>query len=175
MENQKENSSNYYIESLDIRIEDESTGEAYILTQQYDRGDCGFIQTEEPPTELPEKLENKIENIYDLIFNSFEQPPKPVLNCTGKWFQGDSEGEMNLDLSIEMGQISGNGEDRVGKFEIHGYLMDTHVTFKKSYINKHTLIYFGNSIANNNIYEGEWYLTSSGSKGRFELKIPISK
>ena len=97
---------------------------------------------------------------------------EPLFNCTGKWFQGDSEGEMNINISIEMGEISGVGEDRVGKFEIHGYLMGTDVTFKKSYINKHTLIYFGKSISKNDLYEGEWYLTNSGSKGRFEIKIP---
>jgi hypothetical protein len=166
---------NYYIESLNIRIEDENTGEAYVLTQQSDSGDSGFIETEEPPTPLPETLEKKLSNLWELTFNSFEQPQKPIVNCTGKWFQGDSAGEMNLDMCIEMGEISGEGEDRVGKFEIHGYLMDSYVTFKKSYINKHSLIYFGNSKANNDFFEGEWYLTSSVSKGSFELEIPISK
>ena len=99
----------------------------------------------------------------------------PIIRCKGRWFQGDSEGEMILDLSIEKGDISGNGEDKIGKFEIHGYFIEDNLTFKKSYINKHSLIYFGKSIANDNRFEGVWYLTSSGNKGSFELTIPINK
>lgn len=168
--------NDYFIESINIRIEDSSTGEGYYLTQTYDLGDCGFHEVE-PPTKMPESIDNKLIEIWKFVFNtpiseksSVEE--KPNLRCTGKWFQGESSGSMELDLVISKGDIKGNGEDSVGQFEINGYLFDRYITFKKSYINKHSLLYFGNYNSENEIFEGEWFITRNGVKGRFELFIP---
>lgn len=59
----------YEIESIEIRIEDINSGEGYICTQRYDRGDCGFIMTDEPPTPLPEEIEKTIGNLWVMVFN----------------------------------------------------------------------------------------------------------
>ena len=57
--------NDYFIESINIRIEDSSTGEGYYLTQTYDLGDCGFHEVE-PPTKMPESIDNKLIEIAQL-------------------------------------------------------------------------------------------------------------
>ena len=172
MEFLKEEEPDYYIDSYEVRIEDASTGEGYLLTQQHDRGDCGFINSDEPPTPLPETLEKKLNSLWQLAFNDQSEVVKPTIKATGKWFQDQSVGEMELDLIIENEVISGKGEDKVGPFEINGYIFDKHLTFKKAYVNKHSLVYFGNRNADNGLFEGEWFITRSGTKGTFELQVP---
>ena len=167
--------NDYYIESINIRIEDSLSGEGYYLTQSHDRGDCGFHQGE-LPSELPYKLENKLVELWKFVFETTEEEKsdfseKPNLRLSGKWFQGDSIGEMELDSFISNGIIKGKGEDSIGGFEIDGYLYDRYITFKKSYVNKHSLIYFGNYNSINEIFEGEWFITQNGERGRFELSI----
>jgi hypothetical protein len=168
--------NDYFIESINIRIEDLSTGEGYYFTLTSDLGDCDFYQ-EKPPTQIPVGIDKQIMEIYHKAFDAPESEKssveeKPMLRCTGKWFQGESSGNMELDMFISEGIIKGNGEDSVGQFEINGYLFDRYITFKKSYINKHSLLYFGNYNSVNEIFEGEWFITRNGVKGRFELLIP---
>jgi hypothetical protein len=172
MEFLKENEPDYYIESYEVRIEDASTGEGYYLFQQLDRGDCGFIKTDEPPTPLPVSLENKLNSLWQMAFNDQNEVVKPTFKATGKWFQGQSVGEMEIDLTIENEVIFGKGEDNVGHFEINGYLFNKYLTFKKAYVNKHSLVYFGNRNSQNGLFEGEWFITRSGTQGTFELQIP---
>ena len=166
----------YFIESINVRIEDSSTGDGYYYTLTYDLGDCAFNQ-EEPPTEIPKSLDNQLTDIYHIAFDTPESEKssveeKPILNCTGKWFQGETSGEMELSLIISNGNIKGAGEDPIGQFEIDGYIFDKHISFKKSYINKHSLLYFGLKKPNSEEFEGDWFITRSGSKGTFQLTIP---
>jgi hypothetical protein len=117
-------------------------------------------------------LEKQLNSLWQLAFNDQSEVVKPAIKATGKWFQDQSVGEMELDLIIENEVISGKGEDKVGPFEINGYIFDKHLTFKKAYVNKHSLVYFGNRNAENGLFEGEWFITRSGTKGTFELQIP---
>lgn len=168
--------NDYFIESINIRIEDSSTGEGYYYTLTSDLGYCAFYQ-EAPPTKISKSIDDQLTEIYQIAFDTPESEKsfveeKPTLSCTGKWFQGETSGEMELSLLISNGSIKGNGEDPIGLFEIDGYLFDNHITFKKSYFNKHSLLYFGIKKPNSEVFEGEWFITKSNTKGTFQLTIP---
>ena len=168
--------NDYFIESMNIRIEDSSTGEGYYYTLTYDLGDCAFYQ-EDLPTNIPESLNNQLNEIYQIAFDQPESEKEiveeiPTINCKGKWFQGETSGEMELNLLISNGNVEGDGEDPVGRFKIAGYVYGNHIAFKKSYLNKNSLLYFGSQKPNSELFGGEWFITKSGAKGTFELTIP---
>ena len=168
--------NDYFIESMNVRIEDSSTGEGYYYTLTYDLGDCAFYQ-DEPPTIIPESLDNRLTEIHQIAFELLDIEKKvveenPTIKCKGKWFHGDTSGEMELNLIISNGNIEGDGEDPVGRFKIDGYVYGNHIAFKKSYLNKHSLLYFGSQKPNSELFEGEWFITNSGTNGTFQLTIP---
>jgi len=91
-------------------------------------------------------------------------------NWQGKWYQGDSEGEMELYLTAENGKLTGSGSDSVGEFEINGDISMTDISFDKQYIGKHNVKYAGTS-SDGTTFNGTWNMNDSSS-GEFEITKP---
>eukprot|EP00274_Cyanoptyche_gloeocystis_P004209 CAMPEP_0196657142 /NCGR_PEP_ID=MMETSP1086-20130531/22027_1 /TAXON_ID=77921 /ORGANISM="Cyanoptyche gloeocystis , Strain SAG4.97" /LENGTH=183 /DNA_ID=CAMNT_0041990167 /DNA_START=464 /DNA_END=1015 /DNA_ORIENTATION=+ len=80
--------------------------------------------------------------------------------------------EMQLELNMENGMITAEGEDPVGKFLIHGSY-DTsslEVSFSKQYLGKHTVEYLG--FSDGQAIEGEWEIPNERGtplRGKFRI------
>jgi hypothetical protein len=166
--------SNLGIDSVNVRIEDFDNGEVYVCSLFSDAGENGFILTESPPNDLPNEINEKINQIWNLTFNDTNKNDEnsPKIISTGIWTQGNSSGEMELEFSINKGILIGKGTDLIGDFELSGFQYAQYLTFNKTYINKHSVLYFGLQKPNSEVFEGEWFITRSGAKGTFQLNIP---
>ena len=89
---------------------------------------------------------------------------------TGRWFQGNANGEMTLDLTVVNNKISGNGTDVTGNFTIRGTVDEDDIQFDKQYIGKHLVSYKGSS-TNGKKYKGTWDIKNNTS-GKFEFNRP---
>jgi hypothetical protein len=166
--------SNLGIDSVNVRIEDFDNGEVYVCSLYSDAGENGFILTESPPYELPEEINEKLNQIWNLTFNEHREYKEnsKIIYSKGVWYQGNSSGEMELEFSINKGILIGKGTDLIGDFELSGFQYAQYITFNKTYINKHSVLYFGLQKPNSEVFEGEWFITKSEAKGTFQLNFP---
>jgi len=86
---------------------------------------------------------------------------------TGHFWQDGERNEMQLDMRVSEFGVFGTGSDDVGDFNIRGDVQDNYVSFAKTYIGAHTVLYHG-YMENMNEIKGEWKIPGN-CEGRFYL------
>ena len=71
----------------------------------------------------------------------------------------------DLRLTFDDGEVSGGGEDMVGRFTMTGVVQEDRVVVSKKYVGMHTVLYSGKVDADGCIV-GRWDIPGDGS-GRF--------
>jgi len=100
---------------------------------------------------------------------------------TGTWsgwygYSTGQRGATSMEVTMLGGEISGQGEDTVGSFEIRGIYngVSGEFSYNKRYINAHTIVYEGKIDAG--ALKGRWHSKDDASwGGNFLLELtPVS-
>lgn len=126
--------------------------------------------------QLCSELHGKCTTVFGLINASLFTDSRGAMS--GWYEQSGRKTKMEIDFfEIKEARISGSGVDKIGRFEVNGsHGNDCRFEFRKQYIGKHFVDYFGEMSIKNELVclAGEWKLKDYGKLkkmycGRFEL------